>query len=112
MKKNREGWKVCADCRNDAFKRMSNNEFMSANIQEIGYDSKENGSLTATINYCESKEFNAKDTLDNLKPEVEDIELSLKSGEVCYYQGSARGYNEKTWLLVTKVLVVVLVLEL
>lgn len=95
VRKNRRGWKVCSDCRTNALKKMSDNEFMSANIQEISYASKENGSLTASISYCESKKFNAKDTLDNLKPEVGDVEISLKSGEVCYYQGGARGYNEK-----------------
>lgn len=94
VKKNKKGWNICSDCRNLALNRMSNDELQDANIQEISYASR-NGSLSKTIELIEAEHYSIAEALDELKPDVEDINLMLKNDEICYYYGGARSYHEK-----------------
>ena len=94
VKKNNKGWNICSDCRDLALNRMSNDELQDANIQEISYATS-NGSLSKTIALIESEHYSITEALEQLKPEKEDVNLMLKSDEVCYYYGGARSYHEK-----------------
>lgn len=99
IKKNNRGLEICADCRSSALKVMSEQEYKNANILEISYASK-GGSSPIGINYCEKNKLSAKDALDLLMPDRENVELSFSPDEICYYQGSARSYKEKN--IITK----------
>ena len=94
VKKNKRGVSICADCKKLALKVMAEQEFQNANIQEISYASK-GGSLPVGIEYCKQNNLSAKETLDKLMPDKEDVGLSFSSNEICYYQGGARSYIEK-----------------
>ena len=94
VKKNRKGWSICSDCRNLALSRMSNDELQDANIQEISYATR-NDSLSKTIELIEAEHYSITEALDELKPDAEDLNLMLKSDEICYYYGGARSYHEK-----------------
>lgn len=99
VSKNNRGVKICRDCKKNALKNMSSSYLPNANICELSYAAR-NGSLNASLSYCESKGMNATDSLKQVSPEPSDVGISLAKDEICFYKGKAR--SKKTKNIITR----------